>query len=174
MSDGPDPAVLQPGDELAQSGGVGRELADGVGTVGGGLDADPVTGIADPDAGGVLVLDRQGGELGTLLGLAADLLGVAAGVANLGGGSGLGLGGVDARPAGRGAGGAGVGLANGPSGLHNRGTATGQPGRRASGGGVGKGTSRPNGIHRGRAERGRRRSPTGGPKTLPSPVEPSG
>src|SRR5262249_39216725 len=44
----------------------------------------------------------------------------------------------------------------------------------ALGGGVGKGVSRPNGIRRGRDRRGRRRSPTGGPKTLPSPVEPAG
>ena len=47
-------------------------------------------------------------------------------------------------------------------------------GRGAFGGGVGKGLSRPNGIRRGRVQRGRRRSPTGGPKTLPSPVEPAG
>ena len=47
-------------------------------------------------------------------------------------------------------------------------------GRGAFGGGVGKGVSRPNGIRRGRVQRGRRRSPTGGPKTLPSPVEPAG
>jgi hypothetical protein len=47
-------------------------------------------------------------------------------------------------------------------------------GRGAFGGGVGKGVSRPNGIRRGRGKRGRRRSPMGGPKTLPSPVEPSG
>ena len=42
QGDGGDAAVPQPGDELAQPGGVGGELADGVGAVGGGLDADPV------------------------------------------------------------------------------------------------------------------------------------
>jgi hypothetical protein len=37
-----------------------------------------------------------------------------------------------------------------------------------------KGVSRPNGIHRGRARHDMRRTPTGGPITLPSPVEPAG
>ena len=35
---------------------MGGELADGVGAVRGGLDADPVAGVADVDAGGVRVL----------------------------------------------------------------------------------------------------------------------
>src|SRR5262249_136237 len=47
--------------------------ADGVGAVGGGLDAGPVADIADGDAGGVRVLHGAGREAGTRFGLAALL-----------------------------------------------------------------------------------------------------
>src|SRR2546423_1829250 len=68
---------------LAQPGGVGRERADGVGPVRGGFDTDPVAGVADVDGGGVLVPDGQRGESGGLVGLAADLLGLAGGAAEV-------------------------------------------------------------------------------------------
>src|SRR5262249_18309261 len=59
-----DATVTQPGDQLAQPLGVGGELADGVGAVGGGGDADPVALVGDVDATGVGVADGQGGHLG--------------------------------------------------------------------------------------------------------------
>jgi hypothetical protein len=52
-----------PGDELPQAGRVGGELADGrVAAVG--IDADPVAGIADIDAGRLGMLHRQGRQVG--------------------------------------------------------------------------------------------------------------
>src|SRR5262249_57939828 len=77
QGDGRDPAEAPPGDELAQSGRVGRERAHRVGAIGGGLDTDPVAGIADIDTGGVLVVHRQAGELGTCFGVTARLGGAA-------------------------------------------------------------------------------------------------
>jgi hypothetical protein len=63
QGDGGDLVGAQPGDELPQAGSVGGELADGrVATVG--IDAHPVGGIADIDAGGLDVLHRQCGQLG--------------------------------------------------------------------------------------------------------------
>ena len=67
--------MSQPLDEAAEARRVGGELADGVGAVGGRIDADPVGGVADVDAGGVGVLHRQGGEAGALLGGAAGRIG---------------------------------------------------------------------------------------------------
>ena len=72
-----DTALSQPLDEAAEARRVGGELADGVGAVGSRGDADPVAGVADVDAGGVGVLDRQGGEFGELLGLGAGGVGQA-------------------------------------------------------------------------------------------------
>jgi hypothetical protein len=140
---GGDPAPPEPGDEVAEPGGVGGELADGVGPVGRLPDAHPVGGVADVDAGGVGIADGGGGEPGDLLGLAADAVGVAVG------------------------GRSGFALAGGHAGLQNGGA-----GRRdvRRDGGVGTGTSRSSGIRRGCV----RRSPSGGPKALPGPVEPTG
>src|SRR5262249_33206847 len=70
---GGDAAVTQPGDELAQPGGVRRELADGLGAVGGGADGNPVAEVADVDATGTGVADGQGGQLGGSGGLARGL-----------------------------------------------------------------------------------------------------
>ncbi len=63
-------ALSQPLDELAESGSVGRELANGVGAIRGSFDTDPVAGVADVDAGGLAVLDEQGSDAGTFLALA--------------------------------------------------------------------------------------------------------
>ena len=71
--DGGDAAPRQPGDELPQAGRMGGELAHGV-AVGRLIDADPMRGIADVDAGGVGVLDRQRGELGAFVGVASRSL----------------------------------------------------------------------------------------------------
>jgi hypothetical protein len=49
-----------------------------------------VRGITDIDAGGVIVLDRQRGELGTFLGRDAGLCGEPRGVAQVGRGAALG------------------------------------------------------------------------------------
>ena len=61
--DGRDTVLSQPGDEVAESGRVGRELGR-VGVRGG----DPVGPVADVDAGRVAVGDRQGVEVGRRLG----------------------------------------------------------------------------------------------------------
>ena len=74
QGDGGDAAMSQPGDELTQAGGVGGELADGIRAVGRTGDAGPVAGVADIDAGGVGVVDGQGGQLGGLPGLARGLV----------------------------------------------------------------------------------------------------
>ena len=55
--DGRDTALSQPRDQFAQAGRVGRELADGVGAIGCGIDADPVGGVADIDARRMLMHD---------------------------------------------------------------------------------------------------------------------
>ena len=86
QGDGGDAAVAQPRDELAQSRGVCGELTHGVGAVGRGIDTGPMAGIADVDAGGVLVLGRQGRHLGAVLGLLADALGEACGTVQVGAG----------------------------------------------------------------------------------------
>src|SRR5438270_5871059 len=78
-SDGGHGTELEPGDELAQSGGVGGELTNRVGSIRGGLDTDPVGQVADVDAGSVLVLDRQSGQLGAGFGLASVLFEAALG-----------------------------------------------------------------------------------------------
>jgi len=72
--DSGDTAVSQLGDEFTQSGRVCGELAGGVGAVGCGLDADPVTGIADINTGGVRVVDRQSRHLGRGHGFTPRLL----------------------------------------------------------------------------------------------------
>jgi len=114
-------ALSQPGDQVAESGGVGGELADGFGAVGGGADAHPVAGVANVDAGGVRMLDGHRSEPGHLLGLTADPLGV-------------GFGGRTRFT-----------LASGHGGLQN-----GEMGGDVRhNGGVGTGTSRSNGINRG-------------------------
>lgn len=64
-------ALPEPGDELAQSRRVRGELAHGVGAVGRGIDADPVAGIADGDAGGLLVADRLRCQFGAGFGAGA-------------------------------------------------------------------------------------------------------
>jgi hypothetical protein len=54
------------------------------------LSAHPVRGVADIDAGGVTVLDRQRGELGTFLGRDAGLCGEPRGAAQVSRGAALG------------------------------------------------------------------------------------
>lgn len=61
--DGGDTVLAQPSDQLAQAGRVGGKLADGRGAAVG-IDADPVGGIADIDAGGTDVLHRQRCQFG--------------------------------------------------------------------------------------------------------------
>jgi len=88
-------------------GRVRGELAGGVGAIGCGIDADPVTGIADINASGMCVLDRQGCHLGRGHGFTPRLLDGWHGWRGVGrGGHGL-------------LRGAGFGLANGHDGLHN-------------------------------------------------------
>src|SRR5262249_26441274 len=62
---------------------MGREFANGIGTVRRRIDTDPVGQVADIDTSGVLVLDGQGGDLGTRFGLLARLLGDAGGLAGV-------------------------------------------------------------------------------------------
>src|SRR5262249_9738143 len=135
-------APVQPGDERAQSRGVGRERADRDRALRRGRGADPRAGVAPLKARGVRVLDRQRRDAGAFLGRAAGLRGGAGrrpeggggaggGGGGAGGGVGLGLGGGEARSGGRGrrgwlsgAGGARWGLANGQGRLPDRGTGT--------------------------------------------------
>ena len=113
-----------------------------------------MTGVADIDAGRVLVLHRQGRQLGAGFGLFADLLGDACGAVN--GGQRL-LQGVH-----------GLALASSHWNLQDSdGERT--PRATASGGGVGTGTSRPNGINRDVARPRRRLSPNEWAENVPQP-----
>ena len=157
--DGGDAAARQPGDELPQSGRVGGELAHGVGAVGSLLDADPVAGVADVDAGGVACVGSAArracalvGVASVSLGHAADRLEIAGGVGRCGRGAGVGV--FRLRP-------------------FMDASIMGRKGK-ASGGGVGSRHSRPNGIDRGLEARQAAVAKRMGRKTLPSPIEPSG
>lgn len=78
---GGDSALSQPVHDLPQSGCVRGELTDGIAAVRRCFDADPMAGVANVDAGGMVVLDGQRDQFGALVGLSSLLFGVLCGAA---------------------------------------------------------------------------------------------
>src|SRR5262249_48316897 len=131
----------------------------------GGLDTDPVRQVTDVDAGGAGMRDGQGGEPGTLLGLAAVPRGDPGGATEVGGGR--------LRQGVRAGGGVGgLGLAGGPGGLPKE-NGSG-PGRGRSGGESAPAPAVPTGSAAGQGNGSSGGHQTSGPKTLPDPIEPAG
>src|SRR5262249_20305806 len=122
----------------------GGEFGDGLGAVGGGADADPVTGVADVDATGVGVFDGQGGHLGTGGGFAGGLVQGAA---------------------------CGSGVANDHGSLYDD---VEEGRREARRGEAAKAPAVPTGSTATGQRPASGRHQTKGPKTLPVPVEPTG
>src|SRR5262245_23155764 len=155
-------APVQPGDQLAQARRVCWELTHAVGTVRRGVDADPMTGVAGVDPGGMLVLDRRDRDLGALLGAAAVVIDDTGCPANLVGGAGARMGRLWARARWW-----RIPVATRHGGLHNR-----VKWAKASGGGVGKMASAvPTGSTAAKRRRGHQQCR---PKIAPQPSRTNG